>query len=97
MELLNLAGGFPVERTLLVTAISRYQKTVHPNRPAIKLPTMELAKLTQSLFSQRQPRSVTFAVAKRGEICYTINDEIKRSHAPDEISEATKWPPENQG
>ena len=55
-ELLNLAGRFPAKRTLLVTAISRYQKTSHPKKPAIKLPTMELAKLTTSLFSQRQPR-----------------------------------------
>jgi len=55
-ELLNLAGGFPAKRTLLVTAISRCQKTSHPKKPAIKLPTMELAKLTTSLFSQRQPR-----------------------------------------
>jgi len=30
-ELLNPAGGFPAKRTLLVTAISRYQKTSHPN------------------------------------------------------------------
>jgi len=44
------------ERTLLVTTIPRYQKTTHPKKPAIKLPTMELAKLTKSLFSQRQPR-----------------------------------------
>jgi len=35
-------------------AISRYRKTTHPNKPAIKLPTMELLKLTKSLFSQRQ-------------------------------------------
>ena len=55
-ELLNLAGGFPAKRTLLVTAISRCQETNHPKRPAIKLPTMELTKLTKSLFSQRQPR-----------------------------------------
>jgi hypothetical protein len=55
-ELLNPAGGFPAKRTLLVTAISRCQKTTHPKKPAIKLPMMELAKLTQSLFSQRQPR-----------------------------------------
>ena len=55
-ELLNLARGFPAKRTLLVTAISRYQKTSHPKKPAIKLPTMELLKLTKSLFSQRQPR-----------------------------------------
>lgn len=55
-ELLNLAGGFPAKRTLLVTAISRRQKTSHPKKPAIKLPTMELPKLTKSLFSQRQPR-----------------------------------------
>jgi hypothetical protein len=53
-ELLNVAGGFPAKRTLFVTAISRYQKTAHPNKPAIILPTMELAKLTKSLFSQRQ-------------------------------------------
>jgi hypothetical protein len=53
-ELLNLAGSFPAKRTLLVTAIFRYQKTSHPKKPAIKLPTMELAKLTKSLFSQRQ-------------------------------------------
>jgi hypothetical protein len=51
-EFLNLVGGFPAKRTLLVTAISRCQKTSHAKRPAIKLPTMELAKLTQSLFSQ---------------------------------------------
>jgi len=31
LELLNLAGGFPARRTLLVTAISRCQKTSHPN------------------------------------------------------------------
>ena len=55
-EFLNLAGGFPAKRTLLVTAISRCQETNHPKRPAIKLPTMELTKLTKSLFSQRQPR-----------------------------------------
>ena len=55
-ELLNLAGGSPAKRTLLVTAISRCQKTTHPKRPAIKLPTMELPKLTKSLLSQRQPR-----------------------------------------
>jgi hypothetical protein len=55
-ELLNLAGGFPAKRTLLVTAISRYQKTSHPKKPAIKLPMMEPVKLTQSWFSQRQPR-----------------------------------------
>jgi hypothetical protein len=53
-ELLNVAGGFPAKRTLLVTAISRYQKTINPKNPAIKLPTMELPKLTKSLFSQRQ-------------------------------------------
>jgi hypothetical protein len=53
-ELLNLAGGFRAKRALLVTAILRYQKTTHRKKPAIKLPTMELAKLTQSLFSQRQ-------------------------------------------
>jgi len=53
-EFLNLAGGFPAKRTLLVTAIPRYQKTTHPRKPAIKLPTMELPKLTKSLFSQRQ-------------------------------------------
>jgi hypothetical protein len=53
-ELLNVAGGFPAKRPLLVTAISRYQKTIHPKSPAIKLPTMELPKLTKSLFSQRQ-------------------------------------------
>ena len=53
-ELLNLAGGFPAKRTLLVTVIYRYQKTSHPKKPAIKLPTMELPKLTKSLFSQRQ-------------------------------------------
>jgi hypothetical protein len=55
-ELLNLAGGFPAKRTLLATAIPRYRKTTHPKKPAIKPPTMELAKLTKSLFSQRQPR-----------------------------------------
>jgi hypothetical protein len=38
-EFLNLAGGFPAKRTLLVTAIPRCQKTSHPKRPAIKLPT----------------------------------------------------------
>jgi hypothetical protein len=53
-ELLNLAGGFPAKRTLFVTAISHPQKTSHPKKPAIKLPTMELAKLTTSLFSQGQ-------------------------------------------
>jgi len=53
-ELLNLAGGFPVKRTPLVTAISCRQKTSHPKSPAIKLPTMELPKLTKSLSSQRQ-------------------------------------------
>jgi hypothetical protein len=53
-ELLNVAGGFTAKRTLLVTAISRYQKTIHPKRPAIKLPMMELPKLTKSLFNQRQ-------------------------------------------
>jgi len=53
-ELLNLAGGFPAKRTLLVMAISRYRKTTHPRKPALKLPTMELAKLIQSLFSHRQ-------------------------------------------
>ena len=55
-ELLNLAGVFPAKHMLLVTAISRCQKMTHPKKPAIKLPTMELAKLTKSLFSQRQPR-----------------------------------------
>jgi hypothetical protein len=55
-ELLNLADGFPAKRTLLVMAISRCQKTSQLKKPAIKLPTMELAKLTTSLFSQRQPR-----------------------------------------
>ena len=55
-ELLNLAGGFPAKRTLLVTAVSRCRKTSHPKKPAIKLPTMELTKLTRSLLSQRQPR-----------------------------------------
>ncbi len=55
-ELLNVAGGLPAKRTLLVTAIPRCQKTIHPRRPAIKLPTMELLKLTRSLLSQRQPR-----------------------------------------
>jgi hypothetical protein len=30
-ELLNLAGGFPAKRTLLVIAIPRCQKTSHPN------------------------------------------------------------------
>jgi hypothetical protein len=55
-ELLNVAGGFPAKRTLLVTAIPRCQKTSHPKKPAIKLPTMELAKLTRSLFGQGQPR-----------------------------------------
>jgi hypothetical protein len=30
-ELLNLTEGFPAKRTLLVTAISRCQKTSHPN------------------------------------------------------------------
>jgi len=69
--LLNLAGGFAAKRTLLVTAIPRYQKTNHPKRPVIKLPTMELAKLTRSLFGQRQPRR-TFAVAKGGESWYTM-------------------------
>jgi hypothetical protein len=49
-----LRAGFPAKRTLLVTVISRYQKTIHPQNPAIKLPTMELPKLTKSLFSQRQ-------------------------------------------
>ena len=53
-ELLNLAGGLPAKRTLLLTAISRYRKTTHPKKPTIKLPTMELPKLTKSLFSQRQ-------------------------------------------
>jgi hypothetical protein len=53
-ELLNVAGGFPAKRTLLVMAISRCQKTTHPKSPAIELPTMELPKLTKSLFSQRQ-------------------------------------------
>jgi hypothetical protein len=53
-EFLNLAGGFPAKRTLLVTAIPRCQKTSHPNGPAIKLPTMELTKLTKLWFSQRQ-------------------------------------------
>jgi hypothetical protein len=55
-ELLNLTGGFPAKRMLLVTAISRCQKISHPKKPAIKLPTMELAKLTRSLFGQGQPR-----------------------------------------
>ena len=31
LELLNLAGGFPAKRTLLITAIPRRQKTSHPN------------------------------------------------------------------
>ena len=53
-ELLNLAGGFPAKHTLLVTAISRCQKTSQPKKSAIKLPTMELPKLTTSLFSQGQ-------------------------------------------
>jgi hypothetical protein len=30
-EFLNLTGGFPAKRTLLGTAISRYQKTSHAN------------------------------------------------------------------
>ena len=46
--------GYSLGRALLVTAIPRCQKTSHPKKPAIKLPTMELAKLTTSLFSQRQ-------------------------------------------
>jgi len=45
-----------IGRTLLATAISHRQKASHPNKPAIKLPTTELLKLTKSLFSQRQPR-----------------------------------------
>jgi len=53
-ELLNVARGFPAKPALLVTAMSHCQKTSHPKKPATKLPTMELAKLTQSLFSQRQ-------------------------------------------
>jgi hypothetical protein len=55
-EFLNLAGGLPAKRTLLITAISRCQKKTHPKKPAIKLPTMELPKLTTSWFSQHQPR-----------------------------------------
>jgi hypothetical protein len=53
-ELLNVAGGFPAKRTLLVTAISRCQKSSHLAKPAITLPTMELPKLTKSWFSQGQ-------------------------------------------
>ena len=48
--------GYGLGRALRVTPISRYQKTSHPRKPASKLPTIQLAKLTKSLFSQRQPR-----------------------------------------
>jgi len=54
IQMANVAstkGGFPAKRTLLATAISRCQKTSHPKKPAIKLPTMELLKLTKLLFS----------------------------------------------
>ena len=43
-----------IERTPLVTSVSCYQNTTRPKSPAIRLPTMELPKLTKSLFSQRQ-------------------------------------------
>jgi len=48
----GLCFGYSLGRDLLATAISRCQKTIHSKTPAIKLPTMELAKLTTSLFSQ---------------------------------------------
>ena len=48
------AGGFPAKRTLLVTAISRYQKTSHPNLNHEKHPSLRQAQYKRRAQGKRK-------------------------------------------